>query len=58
MTYKASNGAVLQHLKQWWDQGGNLSSRTDVVASSTESFSYDFLNRLAAVSNAYTQSPL
>ncbi|MDO8473061.1 MAG: hypothetical protein Q7T05_04505, partial [Dehalococcoidia bacterium] len=44
------------NFKYWWDADGNLSTRTDVVATETESFSYDLLDRLTAVSGAYSES--
>jgi RHS repeat-associated protein len=39
-----------------WDAAGNLVSRQDVIASETESFGYDFLDRLTGVSGPYSES--
>jgi len=47
---------VLLDIKHTWDAGGNLSQREDVVATQTETFGYDFLDRLTSVSGAYTES--
>ncbi|MBI2854647.1 MAG: hypothetical protein HYX87_06995 [Chloroflexi bacterium] len=56
-TYKVSDGSnVRQWQKYWWDAGGNLSSRKDEQALETESFSYDFLDRLTGVSGPYAES--
>jgi RHS repeat-associated protein len=46
----------LMDVKHTWDAGGNLASREDVLASETESFSYDFLDRLTGVSGPYSAS--
>jgi YD repeat-containing protein len=43
-------------VKYTWDAGGNLSYREDVLASQTETFTYDFLDRLTAVSGPYSRS--
>ncbi|GEM_PF-5973176 len=45
-----SRGTALLHQKYWWDDNGNLVSRKDEVASETERFSYDNLDRLVGVS--------
>ncbi|MBI2860489.1 MAG: hypothetical protein HYX91_03160 [Chloroflexi bacterium] len=37
---------------------GNLASREDVLASETETFSYDFLDRLTSVTGPYSESYL
>ena len=47
---------TLQDVKYTWDAGGNLSNRQDLVSSETETFSYDFLDRLTGVSGPYTES--
>jgi RHS repeat-associated protein len=39
-----------------WDAGGNLYQRQDALASQTETFTYDFLDRLTGVSGPYTQT--
>ncbi len=46
----------LMDIRHTWDAGGNLTSREDVLASETESFTYDFLDRLTAVSGPYSAS--
>ncbi|MFA4835693.1 MAG: RHS repeat-associated core domain-containing protein [Dehalococcoidia bacterium] len=51
-----SGGNTLQNVTHTWDAGGNLSQRQDTVASETETFGYDFLDRLVSASGAYTQS--
>ena len=54
---KSAVGAnVRQDLKYNWDACGNVASRQDVKFGGTENFTYDFLNRLTAVSGAYSQS--
>ncbi len=53
-TYKA--GTELQYWKYWWDASGNVSSRKDQKAGETETFSYDFLDRLTGVSGPYGES--
>ena len=47
---------VLQDMRYTWDAGGNLTQRQDLVAAETESFTYDYLDRLTGVSGAYSQS--
>jgi RHS repeat-associated protein len=47
---------VLLDIKHTWDAGGNLTQREDVVATQTETFGYDFVDRLTSVSGAYTES--
>jgi YD repeat-containing protein len=47
---------VLQDIIHTWDAGGNLVSREDTLAEETETFTYDFLDRLTTVSGPYTQS--
>jgi RHS repeat-associated protein len=39
-----------------WDAAGNLLTREDVIAQETESFTYDFLDRLTGVSGPYSES--
>jgi RHS repeat-associated protein len=39
-----------------WDDGGNLINRYDAISSDNETFTYDFLDRLTAVSGPYTES--
>ncbi len=55
-TLPQAGGTALQHQKYWWDDNGNLVSRKDEVASETERFSYDNLDRLVGVSGPYTES--
>ncbi|MDO8473915.1 MAG: hypothetical protein Q7T05_08915, partial [Dehalococcoidia bacterium] len=47
---------VRQDQRYWWDASGNLAVRTDAVASETENFTYDFLDRLATASGPYSQT--
>jgi RHS repeat-associated protein len=49
-------GGVFFDTRYTWDAGGNLTQRQDFLASQTESFTYDFLDRLTGVSGPYTQS--
>ena len=51
-----AGGTALQHQKYWWDDNGNLAIREDEVATETERFSYDNLDRLVGVSGPYTES--
>jgi hypothetical protein len=44
-----ASSAVLQDVRHVWDAGGNLTQRQNVVASETENFTYDFLDRLTGV---------
>jgi len=55
-TYKVSDSTDRLHLKYWWDAGSNLTQRKDVQASETETFTYDFLDRLTGASGPYTES--
>jgi RHS repeat-associated protein len=55
-TLPQAGGNDIQNVRHTWDAGGNLSTRQDVLASETETFSYDSLDRLTAVSGAYTYS--
>jgi len=45
----AADPTLLMENRYTWDGGGNLTQREDVIASETENFTYDFLNRLTAV---------
>ncbi len=47
---------LLQDVKHTWDANGNLTQREDVLSAEIESFTYDFLDRLTAVSGPYTES--
>jgi hypothetical protein len=47
---------ILQDVRHSWDANGNLSQRQDLVGSETENFSYDYLDRLTAVSGAYAEN--
>jgi len=51
-----AGGTAIQDLLYIWDASGNMATRVNAPALETESFTYDFLDRLTAVSNAYTQS--
>ncbi|MCI0441215.1 MAG: hypothetical protein L0177_19105, partial [Chloroflexi bacterium] len=55
-SYRISDGADRLHLKHWWDAAGNLAERKDVLAAETETFAYDFLDRLTSASGPYTES--
>jgi RHS repeat-associated protein len=44
---------VLQNTTYTWDANGNLYQRQDVLAGQTETFVYDFLDRLTSVSGPY-----
>jgi RHS repeat-associated protein len=53
----AYNGSsLLQDVKHTWDAAGNLTQRQDIVSSETESFAYDYLDRLTSVSGPYSES--
>jgi len=47
---------VLQDIRHAWDAGGNLATRQDYLASETETFTCDFLDRLTGVSGPYSES--
>ncbi len=49
-----SNGEVLQQVQHTWGSTGNLLIRTDALASQTEIFGYDFLDRIDYASGPYT----
>ena len=54
---KVSKGVEdLLDIRHTWDDAGNLVNRYDAVADETESFGYDFLDRLTSASGAYTMS--
>ncbi|MBN1189186.1 MAG: hypothetical protein JXA46_05480 [Dehalococcoidales bacterium] len=53
-TLPQAGGAALQDVQYAWDANGNLDVRTDVLTSTVEDFSYDFLDRLTGVSDNYT----
>ncbi len=55
-TLPQGGGTSLQDLQYTWDANGNLTTRQNLVASQTENFTYDSLDRLTGVSGAYTQS--
>jgi RHS repeat-associated protein len=55
-TQPQSGGTALQDMQYTWDAAGNLTQRQNLVSSETENFTYDSLDRLTAVSGAYTQS--
>ena len=55
-TQPQSGGTALQDMQYTWDDAGNLTQRQNLVSSETENFTYDSLDRLTAVSGAYTQS--
>jgi hypothetical protein len=51
-----AGGTAIQDVRHTWDAVGNLSTRQDVLASETEPFFHDSLDRLTAISGAYTYS--
>ncbi len=53
-TYKGET--THQQVQHTWDDAGNLVTRYDAVDEETESFTYDFLDRLTAASGAYSRS--
>jgi len=55
-TLPQAGGTALQDTQYTWDAGGNLTQRYDLVASTTENFTYDSLDRLTGVSGAYSES--
>ncbi|MBI2832764.1 MAG: hypothetical protein HYX79_10960, partial [Chloroflexi bacterium] len=55
-TLPQAGGTALQDVTHTRDAGGNLSQREDVLATETETFGYDFLDRLTSVSNAYSKA--
>ena len=55
-TSPQSGGTTIQDIKHTWDAGGNMTEREDVLASETEIFTYDFLDRLTSVSGPYSES--
>jgi len=55
-TLPQAGGTAVQDVKHTWDAGGNLATRQDVFTSETETFTYDFLDRLTGVSGPYTES--
>jgi RHS repeat-associated protein len=54
-TLPQAGGTALQDVRHSWDAGGNLSTRLDVLSSETETFNYDFIDRLTGVSGPYTE---
>lgn len=46
----------LQDVRHIWDANSSLIERQDVIAGETETFGYDFLDRLTSASGPYTQS--
>jgi RHS repeat-associated protein len=55
-TLPQAGGNAIQDVQHTWDEGGNLTQRQDVLTSETETFTYDFLDRLTGVSGPYTHS--
>jgi len=56
-TSKQPEGSpVLMDMKYTWDAGGNLTQRENLVTSETETFGYDFLDRLTSASGPYSES--
>jgi RHS repeat-associated protein len=51
--YKIKTG-TLQETNYTWDETGNLTQRQDVVNSDTESFTYDYLDRLTSAQSNST----
>ncbi|MBI4311288.1 MAG: hypothetical protein HY681_05835 [Chloroflexi bacterium] len=58
MIRSQKGSTVLQSLTHYWDANGNLTSRSNyaLVPAETETFAYDFLDRLTGVSGAYAES--
>jgi RHS repeat-associated protein len=48
--------SVVQDEKYTWDAAGNMTQREDVLAEETETFTYDFLDRLTSASGPYSES--
>ena len=55
-TLPQAGGTAIQDVRHTWDAGGSLTQRQDALAAETESFSYDFLDRLTSVSGPYSES--
>ncbi|MBI4188785.1 MAG: RHS repeat-associated core domain-containing protein [Chloroflexi bacterium] len=55
-TASSGGGTALQDTRHTWDAGGNLYQREDVLASQTETFGYDFLDRLTSVTGPYSDN--
>jgi RHS repeat-associated protein len=47
---------VVQDEKYTWDAAGNMTQREDLLAEETETFTYDFLDRLTSASGPYSES--
>ena len=52
----ATTVTTLLDVQYTWDADGNMTQRQNLVSSQTENFTYDSLDRLAAVSGAYSNS--
>lgn len=50
------NDMVAQNEKYTWDAAGNMTQREDVLAEETETFNYDFLDRLTSASGPYSET--
>ena len=50
------NDLVVQDEKYTWDAAGNLTQREDILAVETETFTYDFLDRLTSAAGPYSES--
>ncbi len=55
-TGQPGGSADFQDIRHSWDASGNLTQRQDALADETETFSYDFLDRLTGVSGPYAES--
>jgi RHS repeat-associated protein len=49
-------GTALQDTQYAWDANGNLSNRVDALASETETFTYDYMDRLTGASGPYAET--
>ena len=52
----ASQSTTLQDIQYTWDADGNLTQQQNLVSGQTENFTYDYLDRLATASGAYSQT--
>jgi RHS repeat-associated protein len=55
-TLPQAGGTALQDVRHSWDAVGNLATRQDVLTSETETFGYDFIDRLTGVTGPYAES--
>jgi YD repeat-containing protein len=55
-TLPQAGGTAIQDMQYTWDANSNLTTRQNTVSSETENFTYDSLDRVTAVSGAYSNS--